>query len=129
MAKKPTDKNAHTEGRVVEYREALLDYLKEQGLATKDEIDDFIFNKFRQQFTPEDLGPVVNEKGKVLHAEKWRNDVDWVKAGLTRSDLTVTFGELVLLLPTVVGHINSSGHIITRSDTVRLLGKIVRKLL
>jgi len=124
-----TDINDHTSGRVGLYEASILEYLKEHGLATKDELDDLIFNKFSNQFTPEDLGPVLNRKGQVLHEEKWRNDVDWVKAGLTRNHVTMTIGDLVILLPDVKGHVNGVGVICTRSEAAGMAAKIVRKLL
>lgn len=123
-----TDQNDHTTGRVADYRNAIVDYLKEHGLATKDELDQFVLGKFGEEFTQEDWGPVYNKKGRIIHKEKWRNDVDWAKAWLTRNHSTLTIGDLVILLPDAQGHINRVGRIFGAADTVDLIGKVIRKL-
>jgi hypothetical protein len=123
------DTNAHTPGRVYEYRLAIHDYLMKEGMASKDELDDFIQRKFQSSWTAEDTSFIQDEQGRTKQILKWRNDVDWAKATLTRLQITFTLGEWVILKPEEKGTIHGIGYVASVSDAERIMTKIIRKML
>jgi len=118
--------NAETTGRVEKYREHILKLLQEVVAATPDEIEQSVEETFGKDFDKDDRSLIVQEKTR-RKIEKWRNDVHWARAALTRQDRTSTIGPFVVLTPVIHG--NWEGvPLADWREAVELLTKLTRQL-
>lgn len=118
--------NAETTGRVEKYREHILKLLQEVVAATPKEIEESVEETFGKDIDEDDRSVIVQEKTK-RKIEKWRNDVHWARAALTRQHRTVNIGTFVVLAPAVHG--NWEGVPLTDwREAVNLLTKLTCQL-
>lgn len=106
MAKLPW--NEETTGRVKDYVADIVEVLESLGYATTSYLEKYIYDTHSKHFTEEDLS-VIKDGRKTDRRVKWKNDIDWAKAHLTRNGRMGTFnhkGEKYhYLIPASVGHV------------------------
>jgi hypothetical protein len=132
MRIKDSDLNTHTTGRVLQYRNFIAEFLKQRGAASAEELETAIFRQFADQFTEEDRSWVHHLGTRKRTVEKWRNDVHWARAWLTRSGktltVTVTGQDWLALAPGVVGRIDGVGPLVTADGAEMIIQTLIRQV-